>query len=74
LGAQLGLKQYHLASISVDNAYNPNRTEGCCKVVLAKWLKIDPSPTWGKLEDAVNIIGGFSINDDNIITGAYCLV
>ena len=70
LGAQLGLKQHQLDVISENNAYNPKRAESCCKAMLSKWLKIDTSPTWGKLEDAVNAIRGSSVRDSDI-AGAY---
>ena len=53
LGLELGLKDYHIAIISKDNEHNPNRSVTCCRKVLQKWLEIDPSATWGKLDDAV---------------------
>ena len=56
LGVHLGLKPYHLDCISRDNEYTPNRTKNCCRAVLKKWLQLECSPTWGKLEDAVNTI------------------
>ena len=63
-GLQLGLKPHHLDCISNDNAYNPNRTKDCCKAVLKKWLEIELSPTWDKLEDAVNAIENPTTNND----------
>jgi len=54
-----------LALISKNNAFNPDRNEDCCKAVFSKWLKSDPSSTWGKLEDAVNTIEGYH----NDVTG-----
>ena len=56
LGLELGLKDYHIAIISKDNEHNPNRSVTCCRKVLQKWLEIDPSATWGKLDDAVKKI------------------
>ena len=53
LGLELGLKDYHIANISKDH---PNRSVTCCSEMLQKWLHIDPSATWGKLDDAVKII------------------
>ena len=53
LGLELGLKDYHIANISKDN---PNRSVTCCREVLQKWLEIDTSATWGKLDDAVKNI------------------
>ena len=55
LGVHLGLKPYHLECISRDNAQNPNRTKDCCRAVLKKWLELEHSHTWGKLEDAINV-------------------
>ena len=52
LGVELGLKDYHIANISKDN---PNRSVTCCRVMLLKWLDIDPSATWAKLDDAIKI-------------------
>ena len=61
LGIALGLEQHHLEIISQDNAHNPKRTEDCCKAMLLKWLKEIPSPTWDKLDDAINLIRSSSI-------------
>ena len=55
-GAQLGLKSHHLDCISRDNAYNPNRTKDCCRAVFKKWLQLESSPIWDKVEGAVNAI------------------
>ena len=56
LGIELGLKDYHIANISKDNEYNPNRSVTCCRAMLQKWLEIDPSATWSKLNDAIKKI------------------
>lgn len=56
LGIKLGLKGHHIAVISQNNAFNPNRTLDCCKDMLKKWLQIDSGATWGKLRDAINIV------------------
>ena len=53
LGLELGLKDYHIANISKDH---PNRSVTCCREMLQKWLHIDPSATWDKLDDAVKKI------------------
>ena len=53
LGLKLGLKEYHTASISKDNEDCPNRSVACCRAMLEQWLSETPSPTWGKLQDAV---------------------
>ena len=53
LGLELGLKDYHIANISKDNA---NRSVTCCREMLQKWLEIDTSATWGKLDNAVKNI------------------
>ena len=56
LALELGLKDYHIANMSKDNEHNPNRSVTCCRVMLQKWLDIDPSATWGKLDDAIKKI------------------
>ena len=53
LGVELGLKDYHIANISRDH---PNRSVTCCREVLQKWLDMDPSASWSKLDDAVKKI------------------
>ena len=54
LGLKLGLKDYQLANISENNTSRQSRqVETCCKTVLQKWLQIDSSPTWGKLDDVI---------------------
>ena len=54
LGQKLGLQDYQLANISENNVNREyRRVETCCKRVLQKWLQIDPSPTWGKLDDVI---------------------
>ena len=53
LGLELGLKDYHIAIISKDN---PNRSVTCCREMLQKWLEIDLSATWGKLDDTIKKI------------------
>ena len=56
LGLELGLNDYDIANISKDNEHNPNRSVTCCRAVLEQWLREIPSPTWGKLDDAVKKI------------------
>ena len=54
LGVKLGLKDYQLANISENTAGHQSRqVETCCKRVLQKWLQLDPSPTWGRLDDVI---------------------
>lgn len=53
LGLKLGLQDYIIANIWESNVYNPNRIVACCTSILMKWLQIDPSPTWGKLNDVI---------------------
>ena len=53
LGVELGLKDYHIANISKDNEHNPNRSVACCRAMLIQWLSETPSPTWGKLQNAI---------------------
>ena len=53
IGAELGLEYYHIANISEDHH---NRTEKGCTAMLMKWLQLGDSPTWGRLDDAINKI------------------
>ena len=52
LGAFLGLKDYEIAVISRDYA---NRSTESCAAMLRKWLQKGDQPTWGKLDDAINL-------------------
>ena len=76
LGLELGLKDYHIANISKDNEYNPNRSLTCCRRMLEQWLREIPSPTWGKLDNAINKIklqltSGPMPIDTSDLTGSY---
>ena len=53
LGIELGLKDYDVANISKNNANCSRKAEVCCVAVLEQWLMEIPSPTWGKLDDAI---------------------
>jgi len=54
LGAILGLKDYEIAVISKDFA-NRGSIEGCAAMFM-KWLQSGDQPTWGKLDDAINLL------------------
>ena len=69
LGLHLGLQPHELDCISRDNEYTPNRTKNCCRAILKKWLELECSPTWGKLEDVVNFTEN-SPTTNNDITGS----
>ena len=57
LGAELGLKDFHIANITENNASRQLRlVEHCSSQMLQKWLEINPLATWGKLDDAVKNI------------------
>ena len=56
LGAALSLDENQLAIISKNNAYNPYKSEDCCREVLKKWLQINTSATWSVLDDAAKAI------------------
>ena len=53
LGAILGLKHYEIAVSSKNNA---NRSTEGCTAMLMKWLQSVDQPTWGKLDDAINLL------------------
>ena len=54
LGLKLGLEDHDISNTLKDNARSPSQSEECCADMLKKWLRKIPSPTWGKLEDAIN--------------------
>ena len=56
LGLKLGLADHQINTISYNNRYNSNSAKDCCYAMLEQWLKEIPSPTWGKLNDAVKDI------------------
>ena len=56
LGLQLGLEEYDIANIFKNNAHLSRRVEACCAAMLEQWLTEIPSPTWGKLDDAIRKI------------------
>ena len=62
LGLELGLERYHIAIITRDH---PNRSVTCCGEMLQKWLEIDPSASWRKLDDAVRRIRSPTISTVN---------
>ena len=63
LGAALSLDKNQLAIISKNNAYNPHRSEDCCRDMLTKWLQVNTSATWSVLEDAAKTI---MVTDDPV--------
>ena len=56
LGAALSLDENQLAIVSKNNAYNPHRSEDCCREMLTKWLQLNTSATWSVLDDAAKTI------------------
>ena len=57
LGLELGLENCDIINISENNSSRKQRqAEVCCYQMLQKWLEIDPSATWGKLDDAIKNI------------------
>ena len=53
LGAIVGLKDYEIDNISEDYA---NRSIEGCAAMLMKWLRKNPTASWGKLDDAINLL------------------
>ena len=54
LGRKLGLEDHHLANIAENTANREyRRVETCSNRVFEKWLQLDPSPKWGKLDDVI---------------------
>jgi len=55
-GSSLGLKTYDLDCIAKDNAHDPYWSSACMRTVFVRWLQQYHSPTWGKVEDAINYL------------------
>jgi len=53
----LRLNDYDIANISRDY---PNRAVDACREMLSMWLRTVPSPTWGKLDDAIKSLRNVS--------------
>ena len=73
LGSKLGLTNDRIEIISESNKYNPNRIHDCCTTMLKEWLKIDPLPSWGKLNDVINKIETVINNNSPKIGKAICI-
>ena len=62
LGLKLGLPDYYIANISADHRIHPDRRIHpdqlvvCCRVMLQEWLMMDPTCTWGKLDDVIKTL------------------
>jgi len=56
LGLQLGLPNDKIVIIELDNDRAKYKTQRCCVSMLKQWLWSNTSPTWGKLQDAINTI------------------
>ena len=55
LGLKLGLKDYEIENITMNNDVRQYRqVQSCCRQMLELWLQKLSQPTWGKLEDAIN--------------------
>ena len=53
LGSILGLEEHDIDVISKDNA---NRSIEGCTAMMRKWLQSVDQPTWGKRDDAINLL------------------
>ena len=51
MGLSLGMTTSQLDIIHTDH---PSSCEERFRVMIRKWLRQDPSATWGKLVDAIN--------------------
>ena len=45
------MKDYDIANIDEDNR---NQSVDACREMMIMWLQTVPSPTWGKLDDAIS--------------------
>ena len=72
LGLALGVESFHLDLIHVDH---PNSCEHSCRLVLMRWLETDPSATWSKLIDAIEVIShATSKLEGNGHMYMYCMI
>ena len=53
LGTLLGVEEHLIHVIAQDYR---NQSVDACREMMIKWLLTVPSPTWGKLEDAINLL------------------
>ena len=53
-GLVLGLEMHDLDCIAQDNAHQPHWSRACMQTMFARWLQQYPSPTWGKVDEAIN--------------------
>ena len=47
------MKDYDIANIAKDYR---NRSVDACREMMILWLQTVPSPTWGKLDDAISLL------------------
>jgi len=55
-GSMLGLEMHDLDCIAKDNGRESQWSRACMQSVFARWLQQYPSPTWGKVDDAINCL------------------
>jgi len=53
LGAELGLPEYEIKNISLNNQEN---VVNACADMLRRWLQVGSTPTWSKLDAAINFV------------------
>ncbi|XP_065907052.1 NACHT, LRR and PYD domains-containing protein 12-like isoform X2 [Dysidea avara] len=53
LGLELEIPMYTLNAIAVDHVNHPSWSTECCKVMLQKWIRMSPRPTWARLQEAL---------------------
>ena len=62
LGILLEVEDSHIADIGRDHC---NQSVNACTEMMTKWLQAAPSPTWGKLEDAINSLNNIMASKPN---------
>jgi len=60
IGLQLGLPSGTLDIIEQDNVY---RSVPCCNAMWSKWVKMDPSASWGKLFKAIDGVSSDQVHN-----------
>jgi len=68
-GLMLGLEEPDLDCIAQDKKHESHWSKACMQTVFARWLQQYPSPTWGKVDDAIYGLKMLSSEASNRVLG-----
>ena len=57
IGQELGIKDYKLNEIKVDNEHKPNHSLACTTSMFLYWIQVEEEPTYHKLVIALSAVG-----------------